>query len=187
MRFSLAMSTSVHGRISRWGIVVSSNARVTRSNFCLIFPMTTCSTVTIGMQAPFGSKSGSSPREPASKSPKLRGKGGSRSIVTGFCGRHPTGKSVFATKTCPALSAKIFRFRRRANQFYQLAPSFPGKRGASRSSRTRDGMRWTRQRRRANGVAGRVSRERSTGARTNGVSTPSPEFGGQHMVRRRIG
>ena len=27
---------------------------------------------------------------------------------------------------------KIFRFRRRANQFYQLAPSFPGKRGASR-------------------------------------------------------
>jgi hypothetical protein len=32
MRFSLAMSTSVHGRISRWGIVVSSNARVTRSN-----------------------------------------------------------------------------------------------------------------------------------------------------------
>ena len=54
MRFSLAMSTSVHGRISRWGIVVSSNARVTRSNFCLIFPMTTCSTVTIGMQAPLG-------------------------------------------------------------------------------------------------------------------------------------
>jgi hypothetical protein len=28
--------------------------------------------------------------------------------------------------------AKIFRFRRRANQFYQLAPSFPGKRGGSR-------------------------------------------------------
>ena len=53
---------------------------------------------------------------------------------------------------CPALPQKIFRFRRRANQFYQLAPSFPGKRGASRSSRTRDGMRWTRQRWRANGV-----------------------------------
>jgi hypothetical protein len=37
----------------------------------------------------------------------------------------PTGKSVVATRTCPALSAKIFRFRRRANQFYQLAPSHP--------------------------------------------------------------
>ena len=52
------------------------------------------------------------------------------------------------SKSCPALSVKIFRFRRRANQFYQLAPSHPGKRGGSRSSRTRDGMRWTRQRRR---------------------------------------
>jgi hypothetical protein len=50
---------------------------------------------------------------------------------------------------CPSPSQKIFRFRRRANQFYQLGPSFPGKRGASRSSRTRDGMRWTRQRWRA--------------------------------------
>ena len=39
--------------------------------------------------------------------------------------RCPTGKS---TKTCPAPSRKIFRFRRRANQRYQLAPSFPGKR-----------------------------------------------------------
>ena len=47
----------------------------------------------------------------------------------------------------PAPSQKIFRFRRRANQFYQLAPSFPGKRGVSRSSRTRERMRWTRQRR----------------------------------------
>jgi hypothetical protein len=35
---------------------------------------------------------------------------------------------------CPVQSplSKIFRFRRRANQFYQLAPSFPGKRGGSR-------------------------------------------------------
>jgi hypothetical protein len=57
----------------------------------------------------------------------------------------PTGKSL---KTCPAPLRKIFRFRRRANQRYQLAPSFPGKRGVSRSSRTREGMRWTRQRRR---------------------------------------
>ena len=75
----------------------------------------------------------------------------------GFLARQidPTGKSVIATKTCPALSAKIFRFRRRANQFYQLAPSHPRKRGVSRSSRTRDGMRWTRQRWRAELFAGR--------------------------------
>src|SRR6476620_12373513 len=51
-------------------------------------------------------------------------------------------------------SRKIFRFLCRANQFYQFAPSFPGKRGASRSSRTRDGRRWTRQRWRAKGDAG---------------------------------
>src|ERR1700692_979718 len=49
----------------------------------------------------------------------------------------------------PVPPAKIFRLARRANQRYQLAPSFPGKRGVSRSSRTREGMRWTRQRRRA--------------------------------------
>ena len=55
-----------------------------------------------------------------------------------------------------SLLAKIFRFRRRANQFYQLAPSQPGKRGVSRSSRTRDGMRWTRQRRRARWSQGEV-------------------------------
>ena len=34
----------------------------------------------------------------------------------------PTGKSP---KICPAPSRKIFRFRRRANQRYQLAPSLP--------------------------------------------------------------
>ena len=88
---------------------------------------------------------------------------------------------------CPSPSRKIFRFRRRANQFYQLAPSFPGKRGASRSSRTRDGMRWTRQRWRAKWSrrAG-FACERRTGAQTNGASTPSPKFGGQHMVRREL-
>jgi hypothetical protein len=50
---------------------------------------------------------------------------------------------------CLALLRKIFRFPRRANQRYQLAPSFPGKRGGRASSRTWEGMRWTRQRRRA--------------------------------------
>jgi hypothetical protein len=81
---------------------------------------------------------------------------------------HPTGKSVFTTKTCPALFQKIFRFRRRANQFYQLAPSHPTKgRIASRHER---GM----------GCGGRDSvgaqvcsqggfRERMSACRTNGV------------------
>jgi hypothetical protein len=79
-----------------------------------------------------------------------------------FC---PTGKSV---KTCPAPLRKIFRFRRRANQRYQLAPSFPGKRGGRASSRTWEGMRWTRWRRRAC-VRRAVFRERVTARRTNGA------------------
>jgi hypothetical protein len=50
-------------------------------------------------------------------------------------------------------------------------------RGVSRSSRTRDGMRWTRQRRARDGIAGQASAcERSTGGRTNGASTPSPKL-----------
>jgi len=36
----------------------------------------------------------------------------------------------------PALFAKIFRFRRRANHLYKLAPSCTRQRGVSRSSRT---------------------------------------------------
>src|ERR1700676_5066275 len=46
-----------------------------------------------------------------------------------------------------------------------LRPSRSGKRGGRASSRTRDGMWWTRERRRAMAVAGRVEpRERFTGA-----------------------
>ena len=48
------------------------------------------------------------------------------------------------SKTCPALPRKIFRFRRRANQFFSFAVS-PDERGGSRSSRTRGGMQWTRK------------------------------------------
>ena len=46
------------------------------------------------------------------------------------------------------------------------------KRGVSRSSRTRDGMRWTRQRQARNVMAGRVDEacERSNGALTNDVA-----------------
>ena len=80
----------------------------------------------------------------------------------------PSGKSVVAPKTCPALAKKIFRFRRRANQFYQLAPSRPA-RGAYRDRHER-GM----------GCGGRGSvgaqvcsqggfRERATARRTNGA------------------
>jgi hypothetical protein len=67
-------------------------------------------------------------------------------------------------------------------------PSRPGTRGVSRSSRTRDGMRWTWQRRARNGIAGRslTARERSTGARTNGASTPSSKLGGRHMAGRSV-
>jgi hypothetical protein len=89
----------------------------------------------------------------------------------------PSGKSP---KTCPAPLRKIFRFPRRANQRYQLAPSFPGKRGVSRSSRTREGMRWTRQRRRAEvSQGGFVVSEQQRAGRT----APKP---GEASWRRRV-
>jgi hypothetical protein len=50
------------------------------------------------------------------------------------------------SKTCPALGAKIFRFRRRANQWFVSARLT--RQGALRTSRTRGGMRWTRKLRR---------------------------------------
>jgi hypothetical protein len=84
----------------------------------------------------------------------------------------PSGKSA---KSCPAPSQKIFRFRRRANQFYQLAPSHPGKRGGSRVVTDAgwdavDAAALARME-----SQGGFSRERSTGARTNGASTPRPK------------
>jgi hypothetical protein len=57
-----------------------------------------------------------------------------------------TGKSV---NSCPAPPEKIFRFARRANHLYNLAPSRPTQRGVSRSSQTLGGdavdadARWT--------------------------------------------
>jgi hypothetical protein len=43
-------------------------------------------------------------------------------------------------------------------------------RGGSRSSRTRGGMRWTRQRRACDGIAGRIAlRERYPARKTNGA------------------
>jgi len=61
------------------------------------------------------------------------------------------------TKTCPVPRAKIFRFSLHPNQ--RLFPCRPvSTRGADRaSSRTRDGMRWTRQRQARSVFAGRLS------------------------------
>src|SRR6202034_4122318 len=57
----------------------------------------------------------------------------------------PTGKSASVLfVVCPDPARKIFRFARRANHLYQLAPSRLDNRGVSRSSRTRGGMRGTR-------------------------------------------
>jgi hypothetical protein len=64
-----------------------------------------------------------------------------------------------------------FRLTCRANQRYQLAPSFPGKRGVSRSSRTREGMRWTRQRRR---VCVRRASSLVSGQQRAGRTAPKP-------------
>ena len=68
----------------------------------------------------------------------------------------PTGKKSSHAKTCPPLRAKIFLFSPDPNQMHiQAVPS--RQRGVSRSSRTRGGMRWTRQRRAWKGIAGWAS------------------------------
>jgi hypothetical protein len=79
-----------------------------------------------------------------------------------FIANSPTGKSA---KSCPALPEKIFCFSEYPNQFYNPACLVP-QRGGSRSSRTRGGMRWTRQRRRATWSQGGLrTRERSAACR----------------------
>jgi hypothetical protein len=89
---------------------------------------------------------------------------------TDFC---LSGKSL---KICPALPRKIFRFPRRANQRYQLAPSRSEQRGVGHRRERWDGMRWTRQRRARDCDRRAVLRERSCSARTNGASTPPPRL-----------
>src|SRR6266850_1346374 len=71
---------------------------------------------------------------------------------------------------CLALFQKILRFRRRANHLYKLAPSRPAE-GRFAIVTNVGGMRWTRQRWRANGVAGQVlwACERSSSTQTNGA------------------
>ena len=53
---------------------------------------------------------------------------------------------------------KTNRFACRANHLYNLALSRPDKRGVSRSSRTRDGMRWTRRHRKTNDAGLRTAK-----------------------------
>jgi hypothetical protein len=76
------------------------------------------------------------------------------------------------------LRKNILLFRKRKSAY--IHPRLVPQRGVSRSSRTRGGMRWTRQRRACNGIAGRIAlRERYPARRTNGAFfAPSPEFDG---------
>ena len=90
--------------------------------------------------------------------------------------RRPDGQ---ITISCPAVSRKIFRFRRRANHLYKLGPSHP-KKGADRDRHeTRGGMRWTRQRRARNGIAGRLpwSREREPACRRTALKRTAKPCG----------
>ena len=98
---------------------------------------------------------------------------------TDFC---LSGKSL---KICPALPRKIFRFPRRANQRYKLAPSRSEQRGVGHRHERWDGMRWTRQRRARDCDRRAVLRERSCSARTNGASTPPPGLRPAARGRRR--
>ena len=94
---------------------------------------------------------------------------------------------------CPAPFAKIFPFSLDPNQIYNPRCPTP-QRGVSRSSRTRGGMRWTRQRRARDVMAGRVDEtcERSNGALTNEVAADGEAVWSWHPLlvsswRRHVG
>jgi hypothetical protein len=74
---------------------------------------------------------------------------------------------------CPAPPRKIFRFRRRANQRYQLAPSFPGQEGRIAIVTNAGGDAVDAAASARNGVAGRVSRERYRRAGRTALIPPS--------------
>src|SRR6266436_4376024 len=77
---------------------------------------------------------------------------------------------------CQSVATKIFLLPRRGKSVAYLRPSHPI-RGAGRDRHER-GLRCGGRGSvgRASGIAGQVSCERSTGARTNGASTPSPKL-----------
>jgi hypothetical protein len=98
-------------------------------------------------------------------------------------------------KTCPAPPTKIFPLNLSGKSSLQARPVPPEKGADRESSRTRGGMRWTRQRRARRGSQGGSSRERSAGARTNdaanrpcrnspGGTRPGRIFGGDGRGRR---
>jgi hypothetical protein len=75
-----------------------------------------------------------------------------------------------------------------ATQITAITPAIhPGKRGVSRSSRTRGWMRWTQRRRARSWSQGGFSRERSNVAQTTGVSRPSPLTSHRHLAGRSGG
>jgi hypothetical protein len=109
--------------------------------------------------------------------------------------RCPTGKSEprVRTRQCPAPSRKIFRLTRRANQRYR-SRRLTRERGVSRSSRTRVGMRWTRQRRARKACSqGGLAVSEQQARRTNGVCcvrqnrvVPTPVAGAKLSVAASI-
>src|SRR6266404_531671 len=96
------------------------------------------------------------------------------------------------TISCQAPFAKISRFAFYPNQFTESRRPTP-QRGVSRSSRTRDGMRWTRQRRARAGIAGRDQlRERTPARRRTMLFTDGEVVWSWHPLlvlnlRRRVG
>jgi hypothetical protein len=82
----------------------------------------------------------------------------------------PSYKPARVASACPSPCGRLarranFRFTQTPNQRFIAGPSRSDERGGRASSRTRDGMWWTRERRRATAVAGRVEpRERFPGA-----------------------
>ncbi len=75
-----------------------------------------------------------------------------------------------ADATCPVPCEKIFRLTRRANHFYNSRRPVP-KEGRCATSSTREGMRWTRRRRKTSGASrGRRSRVVLTPRRWRQVS-----------------
>ena len=81
----------------------------------------------------------------------------------------PSGKSLpdFKNPLSSPICKNISVFPKCKSAYMTGHPVPP--RGVSRSSRTREGMRWTRAASARNGVAGRLTRERSTGAQDDGA------------------
>jgi hypothetical protein len=104
-------------------------------------------------------------------SPEISGVIGDRDVPCGFAAiRGTLFEPAEAAKRLPVALRQIgttgnIPLHRDPKSIVQLRPSRSGKRGGRASSRTRDGMWWTRQRRHAVAVAGRVEpRERFAGA-----------------------